>query len=55
MAKFSDQQRSSAPMSGQEVTKEQLNDVYAAGTSDGAVQLENDVITVTNEGYEEGK
>lgn len=31
---------------GQEKTKEQLSDVYAAGTSDGLVQLENETISL---------
>ncbi|MCS7460420.1 DUF4025 domain-containing protein [Paenibacillus doosanensis] len=45
-------QRPSAKQ-GQAVTKEQLNDVYAAGTSDGVVQLENGTMDIS--GSESGE
>jgi len=39
-------------LSGQETTDEQLSDVYAAGTSDGIVQLADKTVAVDDEGYE---
>ncbi|MEV7246875.1 hypothetical protein ACFQ88_17135 [Paenibacillus sp. NPDC056579] len=49
----SSRQSSLSSTSGQDVTKEQLQDVYAAGTSDGKVMLDNEVVTIPNEGYED--
>lgn len=42
-----------ASASENETTKEQFNDVYAAGTSDGLVQLEEGVIRVPESDNEE--
>lgn len=41
------------PLDGQSLTKEQLSDVYAAGTSDGYVQLEQGAVQIPSTGYEE--
>ncbi|TDF98134.1 DUF4025 domain-containing protein [Paenibacillus piri] len=37
---------------GQAVTREQLSDVYFAGTSDGTVQLDDRTVHVSDTGYE---
>jgi hypothetical protein len=37
----------------QATTQEQLSDMFFAGTSDGSVQLEKEMITIPNTGYQE--
>ncbi|WP_282942004.1 hypothetical protein [Paenibacillus sp. RC67] len=44
--------QSIANAAGQQKTKEQLSDVYAAGTSDGLVQLENETISLAQDSKE---
>ncbi|WP_028552575.1 hypothetical protein [Paenibacillus sp. UNC451MF] len=38
----------SSAVTGQEETREQLSDVYAAGTSDGIVRLEEGTIDISD-------
>lgn len=38
-------------LQGNELTKEQFNDVYAAGTSDGVHQLADKQVKIENEPY----
>lgn len=45
--------RSSSTKQGQDITREQLSDVYAAGTSDGVVLLKNGTMHIPNTGYDE--
>ncbi len=46
MREPSDDSHSSQASIGLAVTREQINDVYAAGTSDGMMQLENEQIHI---------
>lgn len=39
-------------LEGTELTREQFEDVYNAGTSDGVQQLADGEVKVENEGYE---
>lgn len=41
-----DQKKPAQQMTGQEITEEQLHDVYMEGTSDGRIQLENKTIRI---------
>jgi hypothetical protein len=39
-------------LSGEALTREQFSDVYAAGTSDGVVQLDEGEMKIEDVGYE---
>lgn len=49
MAPVTNKKRSNKGQSDAWMTKEQMHDVYMEGTSDGRIQLEDDVIEIKNE------
>ncbi|MBB3110290.1 hypothetical protein FHS18_002357 [Paenibacillus phyllosphaerae] len=53
MSEQKQQSQQQSNLQGNDLTEEQLNDVYMAGTSDGIQQLANGIVKIENEGYDE--